>query len=191
MFHEDDVLCTSSTFVPSSSDHTVVRRFWARTSLNSKKWYSGNNLIRDLLLDDTRTLKFEYRCNAGFRNFFRMSSMEFERILNMIGPKITQNETDFRRVIPINERLGLTLRFLSSGDSFHSLTYTFKIPQQVIARVILEVCNALIEGLHDFIKVSLHSNYFVLFLKMQVVFICIIKTILNIYFKILYMPSFI
>lgn len=153
MFKKDEILHPSTSFVPVSFEPAIVRRFWARANLNSK-WYPGNDLVSDLLSDDARTLKFEFRCDAGFRNFFRMSSMEFERLLNLIGPKIAKKESDIRRALSINERLGLTLRFLTSGDSFHSLMYTFKIPKQVISKVIPEVCDALIEVLQDYIKVS-------------------------------------
>ncbi len=38
-------------------------------------------------LDDEDTLNLEYRSSAGFRNFFRMSTLALsERILNMIAP---------------------------------------------------------------------------------------------------------
>lgn len=125
-----------------------------RPSFINKKKYNGSDLINDLLLDDVDQLQLEY-CNSGFRNFFRMSSSEFENLLNLIGPKISKRDTNWRKAIPINERFAITLRFFASGDSYNSLMYTFKIFKQVISKIIPEVCDALIEALQDCVKVSL------------------------------------
>jgi len=67
-----------------------------------------------------------------------MSSSEFENLLNLIGPKINKMDTNYGKAIPVNERLAITLllcirRFLSS------LMYIFKIFEQIISRIIIEV----------------------------------------------------
>ncbi|KAJ8929695.1 hypothetical protein NQ314_017589, partial [Rhamnusium bicolor] len=49
----------------------------------------------------------------------------------------------------IVERLAITLRFLATGDSYTSLMYTFKISKQVISKIVLELCEAIIEVLQD------------------------------------------
>ncbi|XP_042231816.1 uncharacterized protein LOC121872834 [Homarus americanus] len=48
----------------------------------------------------------------------------------------------------------LTLRFLTSGDSYHSLMYTFRIPVTIISKIIPEGCKALYEVLkEDYLKI--------------------------------------
>nr|XP_034184035.1 uncharacterized protein LOC117606110 [Osmia lignaria] len=47
------------------------------------------------------------------------------------------------------ERLILTLRFLASGESYHSLMYLFRIPVCTISKIIPEVCKALYDTLHE------------------------------------------
>nr|CAI5869959.1 unnamed protein product [Callosobruchus analis] len=56
-----------------------------------------------------------------------------------------------REAIPASGRLAVTLRFIATDDSFHSLMYTMKISMQAIASFLLEVCDALVEALRDYI----------------------------------------
>jgi len=95
--------------------------------------------------------------SGKFENFCRMSSSDFEYILNKIGPDITKLDTNMRKAIPAQERLAITLRFLASGDSFVSLSYLFKVSNQCISIIVREVCDALIKKFKDEIKVS--NNY--------------------------------
>nr|CAI5819400.1 unnamed protein product [Callosobruchus analis] len=69
-----------------------------------------------------------------------MSAVDFEYLLNRIGPHIKKSDTVMRKSIPVNERLAVTLRFLASGDSFISLSYLFKMSNQVISDIVHEVC---------------------------------------------------
>ena len=84
-----------------------------------------------------------------------MSRTDFETLLQMIGADICKSDTKFRLSISVTERLGVTLRFLATGDSYRSLGYTFKISKQAISVIVPEVCDALIGALSDYIKVSI------------------------------------
>nr|CAH7712122.1 unnamed protein product [Callosobruchus chinensis] len=55
---------------------------------------------------------------------------------------IRKKNTKWRKAIPANERLAITLRFLATGDSFKSLHYLFKVSPQLISEIVPEVCNA-------------------------------------------------
>lgn len=74
------------------------------------------------------------------RNFTRMNPIDFEALLNMIGGKISRRNTKFREAISPLIRLAVTLRFLTTGNSYTSLMYTFKISKQAISEFIPEVC---------------------------------------------------
>jgi len=68
-----------------------------------------------LLLVDVDALNLEYKCNDDFRNFFRMSSSEFENLLQLIDDQRWSRHDTFRKAILAKERL-VTLRFLMTGE---------------------------------------------------------------------------
>nr|CAH7765263.1 unnamed protein product [Callosobruchus chinensis] len=68
--------------------------------------------------------------SGKFENFCRMSSNDFNDLLSKVGPMIRKKNTKWRKAIPANERLAITLRFLATGDSFKSLHYLFKVSPQ-------------------------------------------------------------
>ncbi|CAH1115660.1 unnamed protein product [Psylliodes chrysocephalus] len=96
--------------------------------------------------------------NIGqFENVCRMSSADFEILLNLIEPVIRKKDTNYRESISPKERLAVTLRFLATGDSFTSLMYLFKISKQSISTIVIEVCRALNEALKHQVQMP-HST---------------------------------
>jgi len=85
----------------------------------------------------------------NFKNCCRMSYETFSQLLTLVDPKIRKENTKFRKAIPSNERLALTLRYLATSDSFSSLSLLFKISKSSISHIIPEVCTAIIEVLQD------------------------------------------
>ncbi|CAI6369107.1 unnamed protein product [Macrosiphum euphorbiae] len=98
--------------------------------------YSGSDLLNCLQ---------EQEISGQYRNFIRMSSIDFEYLINLIGAKISKKE-----------RLAVTLRFLATGDSYQSLQYLFKMSKQVIGQIVPEVCQAIVEALKENIQVCMH-----------------------------------
>lgn len=157
---EDVVLVAAAALIIDSCIHVrQKKRFWVRPSLKNRKIYSASDLMKDLILDDVDELNLEHRCDVGFRNFFRMTNTDFETLLTLIGPTISKKDTKFRRAIPATERLAVTLRFFATGDSYHSLSYTFKISKQIISTCVPKVCEALLCALQDYVKVNIKYKY--------------------------------
>jgi len=108
------------------------RRWWSTQLYLKRRRVNNINifLLHDLLADKER---------GQFKNFLRMSE-DFIFLLNSIKEKISKNNTTFRKTVPAEERLAVTLRYLATGDSFTSLQYLFKISKQLISQIVPEVC---------------------------------------------------
>jgi hypothetical protein len=96
----------------------TTRRFWIKHLYQTKNQDGGGRLLQTLLMDES---------TGNFKNFLRMSSEDFEILINWIGPKIQKMNTQFGESVHVKERLTVTLRFLATGDSYTSLQYLFKI----------------------------------------------------------------
>lgn len=75
---------------------------WVRPifSEQQRKLYGAHNLVDEMRLHD----------HESFFNFTRMSSESFSKLLNLIGPVITKQDTNYRLSINPSTRLALTLR---------------------------------------------------------------------------------
>ena len=106
--------------LPDSDDEKPTRgktREWIK-----RRGENGyfNNIIQELKIED----------RIGFREMFRMDVENFEYLLNEVSTLITPGEMSnlggHRPIMP-EERLALTLRFLTTGESFQSLHFQFRI----------------------------------------------------------------
>jgi hypothetical protein len=59
----------------------------------------------------------------GFQNFLRMDKTDFQELLAKVTPHIQRQDTWMREAISAAERFSITLRYLATGDSYHSLEY--------------------------------------------------------------------
>lgn len=82
------------------------KRMWVRDWIDRRREYGAyTNLLNELKIEDS----------LQFRNFIRMSAVELEDLLCLVGPKIQKQDTVFRESIQASERLMVTLRFLATG----------------------------------------------------------------------------
>lgn len=130
--------------VDQASYKTLNRWNWVRPSLGrGRALCEWSELTKNLILNESN---LEYRCWGDFRNFFRMTSSDFEILLNSIGPIINKRDTKFAKAIQAHERLAVATSFLA-------LMYMFKILKQAISSIIPNTCDALVNVLQDYIQV--------------------------------------
>ncbi|PIO23102.1 hypothetical protein AB205_0125870 [Aquarana catesbeiana] len=90
-----------------------------------------------------------------FRNCLRMTDPIFHRLLALLTPYITKQDTCMWQAITPKQRLIATLRYLVTGRSLQDLKFTTGISHQALGIIIPETCSAIIQVLQkDYIKVS-------------------------------------
>jgi hypothetical protein len=118
------------------------RKRWMASFL--ERGYRNLNILWEVKMDNC----------VLFRNFTRMTASNFELLLQLIGPSIKKQDINMREAIPIGTRLALTLRFLATGDSYHTLMYIFRISVPTISTIIPEVCQAVVKSLKGYVEIS-------------------------------------
>ena len=96
-------------------------------------------LLEELRLEDV----------PAFRNFLRMEPELFVEILNRVRDSIWRQDTFYRRALDPGRKLALTLRYLASGDSYHSLMYSFRVPVCTMSGFVPVVCEAIVAAYKD------------------------------------------
>jgi len=84
----------------------VKRKCWVKNWVRRRDQQGAyTQLIRELQLEDAQQ----------FRNFTRLSAVEVQSLVNMLGPVIGKKDTTMRNAISVEERVIVTLRFLATG----------------------------------------------------------------------------
>ncbi|KAK9712304.1 hypothetical protein QE152_g24967 [Popillia japonica] len=72
-----------------------------------------------------------------------MSKDTFKVLVEMLKPEISRKDTNYRQAITAEERLLITLRYLSTGDSYRALTYYFMRGLTTISNIIATTTEAI------------------------------------------------
>ena len=85
---------------------------------------------------------------VAYKDFFRMTKNQFALLVEKVSPLIQKKDqpqavSPVRATIQPDERLAVTLRFLATGETFHSLEYSFRISRQTISSIVSETSRAL------------------------------------------------
>ena len=79
----------------------------------------------------------------GFTNFMRMTPEFFELIKTRLEPCLARQATNYRAPISVGEKLALTIRYLTTGESYTSLSCQFRVGRSTISKFLPEVCRAI------------------------------------------------
>ena len=76
-----------------------------------------------------------------------MTPDRFDHLLSLIKESITKKETRFRKPISAKERLSITLRFLATGESQQSLSFSYRIGRTPVSNIVTETSEAIYQAL--------------------------------------------
>ncbi|XP_040183523.1 protein ANTAGONIST OF LIKE HETEROCHROMATIN PROTEIN 1-like isoform X4 [Rana temporaria] len=86
-----------------------------------------------------------------FSDYTRMSIKSFDELLGLLSSRLQPMDTYFRNSIPPVERLIITLRYLSTGQSLASLHYAFRVGKSTASYIVRDTCSAIWEVLKDIV----------------------------------------
>ena len=98
---------------------------------------------------DRLMMELEREARGDFVNFMRMEPRMFHELHNRLTPRLTKQATRLRQPLDPGLKLAITLRYLASGNSYHSLSYSFRVPHNTISGLVKEVCQALVAELEE------------------------------------------
>lgn len=117
------------------------RRFWVHNIYKSRTTHGEfHHLFDDLRKDDDK-----------FFEYFQMSPSTFDLLLSKVEDSL--RKASIRPSISPLERLAVTLRFLATGSSFASLSFSYRMARCTISKIVRECCQVLWEKLNeDYLK---------------------------------------
>ena len=97
-----------------------------------------------------RTLLDELITNdiPGYRNFTRMEPASFDLIEERITPHLRKSISNFRKPLKVGLKLAVTLGHLSTGESYTSLQYQWRVVRTTICKFVTQVCKAILKEFH-------------------------------------------
>ena len=74
---------------------------------------------------------WQKRSNNSYQKYwktdFRMTGKTFEKLVNLVSPNLSKEDTKFRKSIPVQKRVAIALWRLSTGNSFRTIAKTLAV----------------------------------------------------------------
>ena len=74
-----------------------------------------------------------------------MSPNRFEHLLSLIAPLISKQTTWFGKPISAEQRLVVTLRYLTTGETQQSLSFGYQIGKAMMSKILAEMSEAIFQ----------------------------------------------
>ncbi len=110
------------------------RRWWVKPWLLRRQTIGHYDRLMQELMNE---------CQGDFKAFLRMEPDMFREILERVTPRISKN-THRRPPLEAGLKLAITLRFLATGETYHSLAFSFRVAHNTISMFIPQVCAAIV-----------------------------------------------
>ena len=76
-----------------------------------------------------------------------LNDLRFDNLLSSVGPWLTHQTTSTRNSVSPGERLAVTLRYLVTGDSMQTISFSYRLGHSTVCAIIDSTCAALWEAL--------------------------------------------
>lgn len=112
-----------------------------------RQWMKELTKARDQVGAQKNLLPMLQLSDEEFRGYLRTRTDDFDELVSGIRAAVECQDTLMRPAISVEEQLTLTLRFLATGESFHSLHYQYCIGTSTVHDKVKQVCKALCDYL--------------------------------------------
>ncbi|XP_014282671.1 uncharacterized protein [Halyomorpha halys] len=93
-------------------------------------------LFKELVDDETK-----------FFQYFRMSEGTFNLLLKKVEMHLKKQDTHLRKAIIPKERLAVCLRYLATGDTFQTISLSYRMGISTVYSIVMETCKVICENL--------------------------------------------
>lgn len=124
--NDEDVIIACGTFLVIEEEKRKKRRYWVHNLWKAREEEGEFHTIFSRLKDD----------QEKFIKYFRMSIPKFLNLLEILGTDIQRHNSKWRRTVSPEERLAVTLRYLATGDSQISLSFSYRLAPSTVNSII-------------------------------------------------------
>ena len=134
--------------------HILQRQEERNRQRRQRRWWTRPWILRRPILGQYESLMPELRREdpQTFKNYVREDPHLYDELLLRLQPRLQKKGTHWREPIEPGLRLALTLRFLATGESYHSIAYDFLVAHNTISGIVIQVCDAIVEEYMDEIE---------------------------------------
>ena len=93
--------------------------------------------------------ELERESQGDFTNYMRMEPAMFHELVQRLTPRLRRKESNFMRPLDPGLMLAITLRYMATGDSYHSLAYSFRVAHNTISGLVKDVADAIVAEYQD------------------------------------------
>jgi hypothetical protein len=97
---------------------------------------------------DTLMQELMRESHGDFKSFLHIEPAMFQELLVRVTPRISKSQ-ESRPPLEPGLKLAITLLFLATGNSYHSLAFDFRVAHNTILLFVPEVCDAIVAEYQD------------------------------------------